>query len=268
MSKHFSQITIPVHLIAGFIFYLLFSGKVSPSWLLLSLLGWILISGFGIAIGFHRYFSHQAFETYPIIEKILAGLGCLGAQGSPLFWAALHNGSHHKYSDTEKDVHSPFHGKWHSYMGWQITLKPDQVPFRAGIKLAKKNYQKFLHKNYNRFFWSVALILTLIDWRVGLFGMMLPSFISIHQENMIDLFCHLPSCGYRNYETKDKSVNVYILGFLAFGQGWHNNHHARPADYDFGGNHWWEFDVCKILIPLISKKNKISKKITTGINYI
>lgn len=260
MSSHFKQITIPVHIIGLFTIGLIVTGRIESKYLILSLIGWILISGFGIAVGFHRYFSHNAFETYPVIEKALAYLGCLGAQGSPLFWASLHNGSHHRYSDSLKDLHSPIHGKWHAYMGWQINLKPEQVPFRAGVKLARKPYQKFLHKNYNRVFWGTAIALTLVDWRLGLFGMMIPSMISIHQENLIDLFCHLPSCGYRNHDTKDQSVNVYLLGFFAFGQGWHNNHHARPNDYNFGGEKWWEFDICNILVPLIAKRPKTDNR--------
>ncbi len=253
VSKHFLRITIPIHLLAIVAISLIGLRFVTPHWLFATLLGWFLISGFGIAIGFHRYFSHNAFQTYPIIEKILAYLGCLGAQGSPIFWTALHNGSHHRFSDTAKDIHSPFHGKWHAYMGWQIYLKPEEVPFRYGAALLKKKYLKFLHKNYTKIFWASALVLALVDWRVSLYGLLLPSFISIHQENIVDLFCHLRSCGYRNYETKDNSVNVPLVGLLAFGQGWHNNHHARPRDYNFGGNHWWEIDICSLLVPLISK---------------
>ena len=32
--------------------------------------------------------------------------------------------------------------------------------------------------------------------------------------------------GYRNYETSDDSRNLWWVGVLAFGEGWHNNHHA------------------------------------------
>ena len=32
--------------------------------------------------------------------------------------------------------------------------------------------------------------------------------------------------GYRNYETTDDSRNLWWVGLLAFGEGWHNNHHA------------------------------------------
>ena len=33
----------------------------------LFVVGWI-IAGLGITIGYHRYFSHKAFKTYPFIE--------------------------------------------------------------------------------------------------------------------------------------------------------------------------------------------------------
>lgn len=233
---------------------LIVSGQLSLQLLWLTLIGWILISGFGVAIGFHRLISHSAFETYPVLRNLLAYLGSLGAQGSPVFWASLHNGLHHPFSDTDRDLHSPVHGKFNSYIGWQIYLKPEAIPFRIGARLIREPFLKFLHKNYDRIFWGTALVVALISWKAALFGLMLPGMISIHQENMIDLFCHLPGAGYRNHNTKDRSVNVFLLGYFAFGQGWHNNHHARPGDYNFGGDRWWELDPCAAIVPLISKK--------------
>ena len=48
--------------------------------------------------------------------------------------------------------------------------------------------------------------------------------------------------GYRNYDTTDNSRNLWWVGLLAFGEGWHNNHHAfqRMAKH---GHRWWEVDV-------------------------
>jgi stearoyl-CoA desaturase (delta-9 desaturase) len=47
--------------------------------------------------------------------------------------------------------------------------------------------------------------------------------------------------GYRNYTTSDASRNNALVALLAFGEGWHNNHHAdsRSARH---GHKWWEFD--------------------------
>jgi sn-2 palmitoyl-lipid 9-desaturase len=48
--------------------------------------------------------------------------------------------------------------------------------------------------------------------------------------------------GYRNYETTDDSRNLWWVGILAYGEGWHNNHHAfqRMAKH---GHRWWEIDM-------------------------
>ena len=48
--------------------------------------------------------------------------------------------------------------------------------------------------------------------------------------------------GLWNYETTDDSRNLWWVGLLVFGEGWHNNHHAfqRMAAH---GHKWWEFDM-------------------------
>jgi stearoyl-CoA desaturase (delta-9 desaturase) len=73
----------------------------------------------------------------------------------------------------------------------------------------------------------------------------------------VNLFCHLPGAGYRNFETTDQSVNVPILGYLGWGQGWHNNHHAHASKFDFGravSGKKWEYDPCMLFVPFIAKE--------------
>jgi stearoyl-CoA desaturase (delta-9 desaturase) len=56
--------------------------------------------------------------------------------------------------------------------------------------------------------------------------------------------------GYRNYETRDDSRNLWWVGLLAYGEGWHNNHHAfqRAAKH---GHRWWELDMTYAVIALM-----------------
>src|SRR5205085_916653 len=58
--------------------------------------------------------------------------------------------------------------------------------------------------------------------------------------------------GYRNYETTDNSRNLWWVGLLAYGEGWHNNHHAfqRMARH---GHKWWEFDMTYLTILFMEK---------------
>jgi stearoyl-CoA desaturase (delta-9 desaturase) len=41
-----------------------------------------------------------------------------------------------------------------------------------------------------------------------------------------------------------------------WGEGWHNNHHAFPADYRFGQK-WWQIDVTRYIIDLVKQPNSI-----------
>jgi stearoyl-CoA desaturase (delta-9 desaturase) len=41
------------------------------------------------------------------------------------------------------------------------------------------------------------------------------------------------------------------MGILAFGEGWHNNHHAFPASARHGLK-WWQFDASWIVIRTLA----------------
>jgi fatty-acid desaturase len=48
--------------------------------------------------------------------------------------------------------------------------------------------------------------------------------------------------GSQAYDTGDLSRNNWWVGILAWGEGWHNNHHA----FEFSARHgleWWQVDV-------------------------
>jgi fatty-acid desaturase len=53
--------------------------------------------------------------------------------------------------------------------------------------------------------------------------------------------------GYRNYNTPGNSRNNILIGLLAGGEGWHNNHHAAPTSARHG-HMWWEFDAAWMTI--------------------
>jgi fatty-acid desaturase len=224
------------------------------------LAGWILIGGYGIAIGYHRLFSHRSFKTQPWIEKILALLGVFAGQGSSLFWVAVHRGLHYPFSDTERDLHSPIHGNFHAYVGWQMYLDARKVTFKKCADLLSDPWHVFIHKNYNRIFWGTIIAMLLINWRISLFMIVIPSFISMHTENCVDLFCHTKKIGYRNHATADNSTNIWFLGYFGFGQGWHNNHHHDPSSAVYSSK-WWELDFTRVLIFPIKKKTSLNVQV-------
>src|SRR5690242_7940745 len=75
---------------------------------------------FAVTGVYHRYFSHRTYKTSRLFQFLLAFLGTTATQKGPIWWASAHR-RHHKYSDTEKDIHSPKQrGFWYAHMGWWL----------------------------------------------------------------------------------------------------------------------------------------------------
>jgi stearoyl-CoA desaturase (delta-9 desaturase) len=107
------------------------------SWVELGLLlGTYVLTALGITVGFHRLFTHRAFETGRVVQFILAALGSMAIQGPLLKWVAFHR-RHHHHSDTPEDPHSPRHkgqgilgllrGLWHAHLGWLFQPDPPDL---------------------------------------------------------------------------------------------------------------------------------------------
>ena len=57
--------------------------------------------------------------------------------------------------------------------------------------------------------------------------------------------------GYRNYATTDDSRNLWWAGLLAYGEGWHNNHHRYPGSAR-QGFYWYEYDITFYILKVLS----------------
>jgi len=249
--KYFGLIVLPIMIlgIAGLSLMVITS---SYQWLLLTLVFWILLSGLGIAVGFHRIYSHQCYTLKPWLDNVILFCGTLACQSSSITWTAIHIGYHHPYSDTEKDPHTPVRGFWNAFLGWTFKITPATINHKYAIKLLRKQNHVFFHKNYFRIVWGfIILSLILFGWKAVLFGYCIAAMISILQDNLVNVLGHSPKLGYRNFDISDISSNFPFLGYFGWGQGWHNNHHKYPNRFNFGVK-WWEFDPCVIFIPLLN----------------
>lgn len=220
------------------------------------LLGWILLPGIGSAITLHRVVSHRALEPRRGLKPVMLWLASLCLQGSPLGWASIHRGAHHRYSDTEKDAHTPSKGYWYSYHGW-LWDWGKYYNYKYVVDLIKDPMHMFFAQHYTKIIALTYIIVGAIDWQVLLFLFIVPAVYSLHQESCVNLFCHIKGGGYRNFETKDNSNNRPIMARLVWGQAWHNNHHAKAAAYDFGttvSGRKDEFDPTLLLVPLLATK--------------
>lgn len=248
--KYFSFIVVPIVLL-GLLGVFLIILTQSYVWLLLTILFWGLLSGLGIATGFHRIYSHRCYDPKPWLDNLLLVLGTFACQSSSITWVATHIGYHHPYADTHRDPHTPKKGIWHSFMGWIFYVTAASVNHKYAIRLLRKSNHVFFHKNYFKIIWLTLIISFLVfGWKPVLFGYCIAAMISILQDNLVNVFGHSPSLGYRNFETDDISSNFFFLGYFGWGQGWHNNHHKYPGNFDFGIK-WWEYDPCRLFKPLL-----------------
>lgn len=217
-------------------------------------MGWILLAGLGSAVTLHRIVSHRALELRPGLKPIMLWLASMCLQGSPLGWAAIHRGSHHRFSDTDRDAHTPRKGWLYSYHNWLHDWANYFNP-KYAIDLLGDRVHLFFAHNYTRIILASYLIIGLIDWQVLLFMFIIPAVYSLHQESLVNLRCHLPGGGYRNFHTRDDSNNRPVMGYLVWGQAFHNNHHHKASSYDFGttvSGKILEFDPCLLFVPLIA----------------
>jgi len=258
--KYFGLVVVPIIILAltGITIMVMTSSYI---WLLLAFVFWILMSGLGIAVGFHRIYSHRCYELKPWLDAIILFCGTLACQSSSITWVATHIGYHHPFSDTDKDPHTPLKGKWYSFIGWTFFVN-EGINHKYAVKLIRKPLHVYFHKHYFKLLWAFIIVLGLISWKALLFGYSIAALISMLQDHSVNVFGHLPALGYRNFETNDRSTNFIPLGYLGWGQGWHNNHHQYPSRFDFGVK-WWEWDACKIFKPLLNLGSKKKDKYTS-----
>jgi stearoyl-CoA desaturase (delta-9 desaturase) len=216
----------------------------------------------GVCLGYHRQLTHGSFSTYKPVKWLLAFFGGLSGEGSALTWVANHR-KHHMFSDKHGDPHSPRDGKWWSHMLWFMPdwgrKHYDELTARYAPDLVKDPVIRLLHTLFlpshiasgivlfavGYFGWDMYTAISFVVW-----GLFLRMVYVMHVTWFVNSATHL--WGYRNYETSDDSRNLWWVGLLAFGEGWHNNHHAyqRMAKH---GHRWWEFDMTYCMIWLMEK---------------
>ena len=211
----------------------------------------------GITIGYHRLLSHRTFACPKAVEYFFVLPGYLAFQGSPIWWATIHR-AHHRYVDTPLDPHAPKYGMYNAHAGWLLrkTYASHVNPQTQSKDLLKDPVYVFLEQNGNlprghALLFLVALsfrliILVTCGWVPALASLL--AGLAVWQiPLMLNVVCHLPRLGYKNFATGDDSVNVWWVGILALGEGWHNNHHASPGSARTGF-HWFEFDLSWLII--------------------
>jgi stearoyl-CoA desaturase (Delta-9 desaturase) len=204
---------------------------------------------FFITAGYHRYFSHRSYQLRRFPQFIMALGGLTAVQQGPLWWASHHR-DHHRYTDTERDPHSPQQGFWRSHIGWIISGRFDQTDYETIADFSRFPELRWL--NTHDWVGPVGLGIAsylIAGWSgvvVGFFG---STVLLWHATFSVNSFAHL--LGRRRYATTDSSRNNWIIALLTLGEGWHNNHHHYPRSARQGFR-WWELDISFQVLRLLS----------------
>jgi stearoyl-CoA desaturase (delta-9 desaturase) len=207
-------------------------------------LGFYLLSGFGVTVGYHRLFTHRSFKPRRALKIALASAGSLAMEGSIIGWVANHR-RHHVFSDQPGDPHSPhthngglagpLRGFAHAHIGWLFGANatsaaryaPDLVS-DTDVAIISRLFPLFAVFSLSAPFflgwaWSGTIggALTALLW-AGAARMMLLH----HVTWSVNSICHM--FGKQPATTNDHSTNFAPLGVLSFGEAWHNFHHAYP----------------------------------------
>lgn len=231
-----------------FAIWLLWQRAVHWSDLILLVGGYTLVI-LGVGMGFHRMLTHRSFRPHPIVKALLLLLGSMALEGPALEWAATHL-KHHAHADQEGDPHSPVEGLFHAHIGW-VLREFSNDPQIYCPRLITDPVVSFMSRTFA--LWvvlSLVIPFALGGWSGLLWGGLVRIFLVHHVTWSVNSICH--TFGRREFETRDRSRNEWIIGLLAFGEGWHNNHHAFPRSA-FHGLHWWQVDLSGSLIWLLER---------------
>ncbi|MFG0255299.1 MAG: acyl-CoA desaturase [Rhodopirellula sp. JB053] len=214
----------------------------------------------GICLGYHRMLTHTGMKTYNWVRYTFAAIGCFAGEGSPLDWVADHR-KHHAHSDQEGDPHSPHDGSVWSHIFWLAfhTHNGDRKEYLQ--RWVPDLYRDPVMRAFDVLFLPIHIAVSLALFGAGyyfggfdmamsmlIWGMFVRLVLVLHATWLVNSASHM--FGYKNYETTDDSRNNWLVAIVAYGEGWHNNHHAYPRMAKHG-HKWWEFDITWQAIRLL-----------------
>jgi fatty-acid desaturase len=232
------------------------------------------ISGIlGINLCYHRLLTHRGLRCPRWLEHGFVVLAILCLQDTPARWVAVHR-RHHQHSDRQPDPHTPLASFFWAHMGWLLVKHPELARLGIYQRYAKDILRDpfYLMLERNALQLTINLLQLPVFFAIGyagewlrggsaamavhdglslmLFGTFVRTVIVWHQTWAVNSIAHV--WGYRNYDTDEDSRNNLMVGVVANGEGWHNNHHADPRSARHG-HRWWEIDVTFMAVRLLMR---------------
>ncbi len=249
---------VPAHVIGLYGLYGAFRGYWKWETIVLGLFLYC-VSGLGITVGYHRFFTHSSFKCGAALQAMLAGTGAMALENSALSWVSDHV-NHHDSADKEGDPYNASRGFWHSHIGWILFKDPNRKQDYSAAKHLMKDavtarIVNFQHKHYYTLvvlFSIVAPILIASLWddlKGGFFFAVFSRIILVWNGTFcINSLAHWKHWGSSQpYTQANSAQDSWWVSPFTFGEGYHNYHHAFRRDYR-NGPLWYNFDPSKWII--------------------
>jgi len=222
----------------------------------------------------HRVLSHKAIQLHPAVTMFMRLSTWMLTSISPREWVAVHR-KHHNFSDVEGDPHSPhIEGYWQIMIGnvyyYRREADKDDTMEKYASDLPFDRLDKALLRNGTLGFSLTGVILVVLFgvfgsgwWGIahGLVALTTLAVVYLLLNAAINGAGH--TFGYKSFE--NDATNLKLLSLVTFGEGLHNNHHARPASAKFSAFRG-EFDPAWPVIRLLEKLRlaKVLSKVDEG----
>lgn len=211
-----------------------------------------------VTLYLHRSQAHRAVEFHPVVAHFMRFWLWLTTGMVTKEWVAIHR-KHHQKSDTVDDPHSPkIYGIWRVLFGGAflyVKAKQDTAMVnKLGVGCPSDWIERNVYSQYPAA--GIALLLIIDTLIFGWSGVLVWGiqmlWIPFWAAGVINGLAHW--VGYRNYDVKDTSRNLWPWAIWIGGEELHNNHHGDGTGAKFSKK-WWEFDIGWFYIKVLEKFN-------------
>ena len=218
-----------------------------------------IATGLSITLGYHRLFSHMAFQASWPVRLVTLIFGAAAFENCALAWVSDHR-RHHKHVDHDEDPYDISKGFFHAHIGW-IMFKLDPEPPWDNVADLRKDP---LVMWQDRFYVPIAVFTSFVVpallgyWHAGAVGALggfliagVARVVAVqHMTFFINSLCH--TVGNQPYSNKCSARDSWFMAIFTFGEGYHNYHHEFQHDYR-NGVKWWQWDPTKWTIWTLEK---------------
>jgi stearoyl-CoA desaturase (delta-9 desaturase) len=185
---------------------------------------------FATSVYLHRSVAHSALTFHPAVAFVMRMIIWMTSGIIPRDWAGVHR-RHHATVDTPDDPHSPRQrGLYTVFFAnallYRFALKDRPMVERYSRDLPPDKLDKWMFDHeYIGPALGVGLLCLVLGWQTGLLAGLMHLVFYVGLNSAVNSFCHM----WGAQPNPNTATNLQLVGWLAGGEGLHNNHHAVPT---------------------------------------